>query len=234
MAKAQISRKKLLEEPDEFLSGSQRIWMWVNQNRNKAWMIGGGIVVAVLLAVGGKAYIEWSSGQRLTTVAAAVALYTQAPDGAIPADLQHELATLADRYAGTREGAVARYFQAGALAAAGESEKARQFYLTLSAPGAQPGDLTLLARQALAYLDLAGGSVDAALTAFQDLLKVQGGVVSRAQIMLEIAAIHEKQGRAAEARRVYQDIVAEHPDGSWVAAAKDRLRFLDELSPSAS
>jgi len=234
MAKAKISRKKLLEEPDEFLSGSQRLWLWANQNRDKAVMIVGGIVVAVLLAVGGKAYSERSNEQRLTAVAAAVARYTQAPDGAIPADLQHELATLADRYAGSPEGAVARYFQAGALAAAGESEKARQFYVTLSAPGAQQDDLTVLARQALAYLDLAGGSVDTALTAFQDLLKLQDGAVARAQIMLEIAAIHEKQGRAAEARRVYQDIVAEHPDGPWVAAAKDRLRFLDELSPSAS
>ena len=52
--------------------------------------------------------------------------------------------------------------------------------------------------------------------------------------MLEIAAIHEKQGRAAEARRVYQDIIDEYPDGSWVAAAKGRLRILAELSPSAS
>ena len=199
-----------------------------------AGMIAGGIAAAVLLAVGVKGYIERSHGQRSTAVAAAVARYTQAPGGAIPADLRQELAALADRYAGSPEGAVARYFQAGALAAAGETEKARQIYAALAAPGAQQGDLALLARQALAYLDLAGGSVDAALSAFQDLLKAQGGAVARAQIMLEIAAIHEKQGRAAEARRVYQDILAEHPDGSWAATAKDRLRLLAESGPPAS
>ena len=209
MSQAKISRKKLLQEPDEFLSGSQKIWLWVHENREKTGMIAGGI-------------------------AAAVARYTQAPGGTIPADLRKELGTLADRYAGSPEGAVARYFQAGALAAAGETEKARQIYSTLTAPGAQQGDLALLARQALAYIDLAGGSVDAALTAFQDLLKAQGGAVARVQIMLEIAAIHEKQGRAAEARRVYQSILADHPDGSWVATAKDRLRLLAELNPSAS
>ena len=52
--------------------------------------------------------------------------------------------------------------------------------------------------------------------------------------MIEIAAIHEKQGRAAEARRVYQDLLAEHPDGSWAATVKDRLRILGERGPSAS
>jgi len=234
MSQAKISRKKLLQEPDEFLSGSQQVWLWVHENRDKAAMIAGGIVAVILLGVGVKAYVERSSGQRSNAVAAAVARYTKAPGGAIPADLRQEFATLADRYTGSPEGAVARFFQAGALASSGETEKARQIYATLVTPGAQQGDLALLARQALAYLDLAGGSVDAALTSFQDLLKVQGGAVARAQIMLEIAAIHEKQGRTAEARRVYQEILAAHPDGAWGVTAKDRLRLLAELSPSAS
>jgi len=234
MSREKISRKKLLQEPDEFLSLSQRVWLWVHENREKTGMIAGGIAAAILLAVGAKAYSDRSHGKRSTAVAAAVARYTQTPGGAVPADLRQELAALADRYAGSPEGAVARFFQAGALAAAGETGQAREVYTTLAAPGAQQGDLALLARQAVAYLDLAGGAVDTALASFQELLKAQGGAIARAQIMLEIAAIHEKQGRAAEARRVYQDILAEHPEGSWAVMAKDRLRLLAELVPSAS
>jgi len=234
MSRETISRKKLLQEPDEFLSLSQRVWLWVHENRRQAGLMLGGVVAAVLLAVGVKSAIDRSHAQRSTAIAAAVTRYTQAPGGALPADLRQELATLADRYAGSPEGAVARYFQAGALAAAGETEKARQAYATLASPGAQQGDLSLLARQALAYLDLGSGSVDAALSSFQELLKAQGGAVARTQIMLEIAAIHEKKGRAGEARRVYQEILADHPDGSWAQTAKDRLRVLAEAGPSAS
>ena len=234
MSREQMSRKKLLQEPDEFLSLSQQIWLWVHENREKSGMIAGGIIAAVLLAVGVKGYVERSHGQRSTAVATAVARYTDAPGGAIPADLQKELATLADRYAGSPEGAVARFFEAGALAAAGETAKARTIYAAVVSAAAQQPDLALLARQSLAYLDLAGGSVDAALASFQDLLKTSNGAIARAQIMMEIAAIHEKQGRTAEARQVYQDVLAQHPDGSWAAAAKDRLRVLAERAPSAS
>jgi len=234
MSREKISRKKLLQEPDEFLSLSQRVWMWVHGHREKTGMVAGGVVVVVLLAVGVKSYVDRSGGQRSTAVAAAVARYTQAPGGAIPADLRQELSALADRYAGSPEGAVARFFQAGALVAAGETETARQLYTTLAGLTAEHDNLALLARQSLAYLDLAGGAVDSALTAFQDLLKMQDGAVARAQIMLEIAAIHEKQGRAAEARRVYQDLLASHPDGSWAGTARDRLRILAESGPTAS
>jgi tetratricopeptide (TPR) repeat protein len=234
MSRETISRKKILQEPDEFLGLSHQVWLWVHENRDKAGMIAGGIAAAILLVVGVKSYIERSHRQRSTAVAAAVARYTQAPGGAIPADLRQELATLADRYAGSPEGAVARFFEAGALAAAGEKEKARQMYAALAGLGAQQADLALLARQSLAYLELASGALDPALTAFQDLLKSQGGAIARAQIMLEIAAIHEKKGRSAEARSVYQELLAEHPDGSWAATAKERLRVLAEMGPAAS
>ena len=73
MSQVKISRKKLLQEPDEFLSLSQQVWVWVHENRDKTGMIAGGIAVAVLLAVGVKAYIDRSSGQRSNAVAAAVA-----------------------------------------------------------------------------------------------------------------------------------------------------------------
>ena len=36
MARDKISRKKLLQEPDEFLSLSQRVWLWVHENQRAA------------------------------------------------------------------------------------------------------------------------------------------------------------------------------------------------------
>jgi tetratricopeptide (TPR) repeat protein len=233
MAQEKVSRKKLLQEPDEFLSRSQQAWTWVHDNQKLAGIATGGIVAVLLLAVGIKGYVESSREKRSDAVAEAVAKYTQAAGGTIPVELRHEIAGLADRYAGSYEGSVARYLQAGALAAAGEKEQARQIYTALSVPGAKSGDLAVLSRVALAYLDLAGEAPDNALKAFQDLLKTEGTAVPRAQIMMEIASIHEKQGRPADARRTYEELLADHPDGAWAAPAKDRLKQLP-AGPSAS
>jgi TolA-binding protein len=234
MSKNKISRKKLLEEPDEFLSLSQRVMLWAHENRQRAAIAAGVVVGVVVLGVAAKSLVERSTEKRAQAVSTAIARYAQAGDGAIPADLQRELASIAERYAGSAEGDVATYFQAGALAASGEVEKARQLYTKLAAPGAKSGDLAVASRVALAYLELAGGAADAALASFEKLLKDEGTAVPRAQLMMEVAAIHEKRGRVADARKVYQELLAAHPDGSWAAEARERLRALDNRGPSAS
>lgn len=233
MSRDTISRKKLLQEPDEFLSLTQRVWLWVHQNPARTAAIAGGVVAVVLGGLLTQSLVERSREKRATAVAAAVAAVSQGGEGKAPADAARELAALATTYDGTPEGRLARYFEAGARVAAGETEPARQLYRTLAALQ-DAGELATLSSVALAYLDLSQGRSDAARSAFEELLKRKDVAVPRAQIMMEIAAIHEKQGRAAEARRLYRDLVAEHPDGSWATQARERLRLLGDLSPAAS
>lgn len=233
MAKITASRKKELQEPDEFLSVSQRVWVWLHENRDRAAMAAGGIAAVVLIAVGAKSYVERSREQRAADVSAAVARYVEAGSKPAPAELRDELASLAARHTGTVPGAVARFFQAGALGAVGDVEQARRILGELSARSGA-GDIGVQARVSLAYFELAGGKTDAALAAFQELLKIEGTAVPRAQILTEIAAIHEKKGQTAEARRVYEDLIANHPDGPWVAEAKQRLKMLTERGTPAA
>ena len=225
MSRVKVSRKKLLQEPDEFLSLSQRAWLWLHGNRDRAALIGVGIVAVVLLVVGVRAYGDRARGQRAAAVSGAVSRYVDAAGSGPSAETLQELATLAERHAGSAEGILARFFQAGSLATSGDADGARRIFTELST-GA--GDVGVLSRVALAYLELAHGEADAALASFRELLKVEGTGVPRAQIMAEIAAIHEKQGRPAEAQRAYRDLIAEHPDGSWAGPARQRLQLLGE------
>ena len=230
---SQPSRKKLLTEPDEFISTSQHAWQWVLEHRNRALAIVGAAVGAVLLVVIVKAFIESSHEKRSAAVSSAVARYGEAPAGRLPADLLPELAALARKHAGAPEGKVARFFEAGALAAGGELEKSRQAYQELSTAD-KSGEIAPLAGVALAYMELAQGRDEAALTAFQGLLGTKDAAVPRAQLMMEIAALHEKRGKTAEALEAYREVTASHPDGSWAAEAKERVKALAGRGPAAS
>ena len=229
----QQSRKKLLNEPDEFISTSQHVWLWVTGHRTRAAAIAGGVVGAILLAVAVKAFIDHSRQSRSESVSAAVTRYGNAADGKPRADLLPELSGLAKKYAGAPEGKVARFFEAGALDASGDTDKAREAYRELAA-AKDAGELAPLAGVALAYLELAQGKDDAALASFKSLLEAKDAAIPRAQIMLEIATLHEKRGKTAEALEVYRELVASHPDGSWSAEVKERLRALAGSGPAAS
>jgi TolA-binding protein len=230
---SQPSRKKLLKEPDEFISTSQHAWQWVLEHRSRAGAIAGAAVGAVLLVVVVKALIQSSHEKRSAAVSAAVSRYGEATEGKLPADLLPELSGLARKYAGAPEGNVARFFEAGALASGGEFEKAREAYQELKA-AEKGGDLAPLAGVALAYLELAQGRDDAALAAFQGLLAGKGAAVPRAQLMMEIAALQEKRGKTAEALEIYREVAASHPDGSWASEAKERVKTLAAKGPAAS
>lgn len=233
MSQQQVSRKQLLKEPDEFISTSQHVWAWVNEHRSRAGAIAGAVVGAILVAVVAKALVEHSREKRDAAVSAAVARYAQAGEGTLPADLRGEFSELAKKYAGAPAGRVARYFEAGALSAAGDAEKARQAYQELATAKAD-AELAPLSGVALAYLELSQGRDDAALAAFGALLEDKAAALPRAQILMEIAALHEKRGKTAAALEAYREVVAAHPDGAWAAEAKERVRALSGRAPAAS
>lgn len=229
----QQSRKKLLNEPDEFISASQHAWHWVSEHRTRAAAIAGGVVGAILVAIVAKSLVDSSHRSRDEAVSAAVTRYGKASGGTLPADLLPELSRLAQKHAGAPAGKVARFFEAGALAGGGEADKARGIYRGLAADAGVP-ELAPLAGVALAYLDLSEGKDEAALAAFQALLTGKDAAVPRAQLMMEVAALHERRGKTAEALEVYREVAAAHPDGSWAAEAKERVKALAGKGSAAS
>jgi tetratricopeptide (TPR) repeat protein len=210
------------------------VWNWVSENRTRAATIAGAAAGVVLVAVLAKSLFERSHAKRDEAVSAAVARYGQAAEGAPAADLAGEFSRLAKKYEGAPAGKVARYFEGAAQGAAGDAEKARQAYQELRGAGPAAGDLAPLAGVALAYLELSQGHDEAALGAFQGLLDDKAAALPRAQIMMEIAALQEKRGKIAEALETYREVVAAHPDGSWAAPAKERVRALSGKGPAAS
>ena len=91
MARVKISRKKLLQEPDEFLSLSQRVWLWVHENQGRTAAIVGGVAAAALLAVGAKAFVQYRAEARVNEVALTVERYLAPKEGAPVPDVSRDI-----------------------------------------------------------------------------------------------------------------------------------------------
>jgi len=215
------SPKKQAQEPDEFLDASHRLWVWASENRAKAVAAVGAVVAVLLVAILAKGLLERRREQRAAEVAAAIEQASASPDAASAA----ALGALADRIGTGPGGAVARYFAAGALAGAGEDERAAEAY-ERAARDAGGSDLAPLARLGAAYLALSRGEDAAAAAAFEALLATGDAVLPRALLRLELAALREREGRFDDARELLEEVSAAHPEGPLGTRARERLAAL--------
>lgn len=233
MAKTKISRKKLLSEPDEFLSLSQRIWYWVHENQTRTAGIAAGAAAVVLLIFLGMKLAQRSHAARVNDLARSVERYLAVKEGAVLAEVPRELEDFAKKHAGNTEGRLARYFLGGCLAGQGDYSRSAEAFLLVEKAATSRSDLGLLARAAQGYLALVRGEDNSALEAFQKLLEEKGVAVPRAQLKIQIGMILEKKARVAEARRIFQDVAQAFPQSAWSAKAEERLRLLDKQGKSA-
>jgi len=234
MARVKISRKKLIQEPDEFLSLSQRVWLWVHDNQGRAAAIAGGAVAAVLLVVLVAALVKSSRNARVEAVATVMDRYLSPKEGEAVPDVSGDLTGLAQKYAGDTEGALAQYFLGGYHGVKGDYARSAEAFAQVEKNAPAGTGLGTLARVAEGYLALARGESDRALEDFQKLVQDTGAVVPRAQLHLEIGAILEQKGRLTDARRVYEEVSQAYPDSSWQTKAKERLRSVGERMKAAS
>jgi hypothetical protein len=234
MARVKISRKKLVQEPDEFLSLSQRVWLWVHDNQGRAAAIAGGAVGAVLLVVLVSSLVQSSRNARVEEVARVMDRYLAPKDGAPVPDVSRDFADLAQKYAGDTEGVLARYFLGAYHGAKGDYARAGEAFAEVGKNAPAGTGLGTLARVAEGYVALARGESDRALEDFQKLVQDKGAVVPRAQLQMEIGALLEQKGRLADARRVYEEVSQANPDSTWHTKAKERLRAVTERMKAAS
>jgi tetratricopeptide (TPR) repeat protein len=78
MAGKKVSRKKLLKEPDEFISTTARIIQYLRDHRRQITLYGIIAVAAVAAGLGGYSYLLWKEGKAQAIQQQALQLYQEA------------------------------------------------------------------------------------------------------------------------------------------------------------
>ena len=228
---------------NEFVEGVAKVTNLYQENKDRATMVGGIIVLAVILAAG---YLYWqkrSAEQAGELMGIAMTIY-QAPivppssvpgavqqPGSYPSEKARYEAALkafqdvANTYGSSKSGIAARYHAAETLFSLGRLNEAHTEYQAVIDKGGST-IYASMAKLGLASTMLAEGQTDQAIKAYQDLAAVRDGDVPVDGVLMQLAKAYEKTGKKAEARTTYKRVVDEFPDSPYAQSARQQMTLL--------
>ena len=134
-----------------------------------------------------------------------------------------KLKAAADAYPDSDAGITARYHYASSLAGVGKHDEAiRAFDEVVSRAGAS----SLYGRMALfgkADTQARGGQLDAAIATWQSLASSNDDALPKDAILMELGKTYQAAGKTEEARKMFTQLVDEHPTSPYTAEARAEL-----------
>lgn len=223
---AKINRKKLLKEPDEFLTFSERAVNWGRDNAKIIIGIAAALVLAVGAWVGLGAYFDYRSNQAANALAASFESYAKAVEGkADPAQekaARESLAKVVEQYGATPAGVQARLALGDMLLEQSKYAEAEKALSDLCEEPDLPAAMLPLAWHGLG-LSLEGQKkFGEAASAYQSAMK-ESGPALRNSFRLDLARVQEAAGDKQAAIQTYREAVAQPPTPRALDFARGRL-----------
>ena len=234
---AKVDRKKLLNEPDEFITFSDKAVRWIQENL-KVVIVGVAVVTVILAGVIGiRAYIdhrEFTAADALAPVMTGyAALLSQDADQAQIKAAEDALAKLVTEYGATTAGMQARLALGSLQAEKGKWQKALDTYTALCDEDDLAADFKPLAYwgkgQALEGLKKYGQAAEA----YAEAVRMAGPNQALA-FKLDRARVLAAAGQKDEAKALYREVLGRKPDPQSAAEATARLVALGESVPAGN
>lgn len=132
---------------------------------------------------------------------------------------------VADQFPGTQEGTFARYREAGAQLALGNSKEAAAAYQQVTDVGGA-AIYAEMAKLGLAEAQARAGEFDKAIETFKALSENKDGSLPVDGLLLRLGRMYREAGKTAEAEQTLNRLVQEFPDSQFVADARKELDVL--------
>ena len=229
---------------DEFVSGFEQVWLFVQQRRKELQIVA---AVALILVLGTWGLSAWRQQRTLEAeqafasaleifqapVTAELPLGAPPPAGTAYASAAEKygkaaaaFADVAGRFASLPVGPRALYYAGVARMEAGQTAEAEQVLSQVAALREPEALAPALARLALGELYRQSGRVDQAVDAFRQVVDDAQAPVPRDYALISLAAALEEAKRPAEARAAYERLGQDFPASVYAAEARRRAEFL--------
>jgi tetratricopeptide (TPR) repeat protein len=228
---AKISRKKLLKEPDEFLTFSGRALAWSKANTRTIIWAGSAVVLALALVVGIQSYISHRNAQAAADLGRVFAAYQTALAGQLEAKqaelVLQALESVAQEYSASPAGQQARLAYGNLCLQMNAFDPAAKAFAMLADEPRLPDALQPLAHLGLGQALEGQKKFTEAADAYAAAARLAGPNLA-AQARLDQARVLEAAGNPGAAMNLYRQLLKEPPDRGLQAAARARLVALGQ------
>jgi len=230
---------------DAFAETTAGTITWAVEHRSK--LIAAAIVLAVVAAaaVGAWAFVNYRNQQASQELSGALQKYNApirpAGEPAAPDQLSYvsgaerakaanaDFARIADKYAFTRNGRIARYFAGITLHDMGDNASAEKQLGQVA--GSRDAEIASLAKLALASIYQDANKTQPAIDLYKSLIEKPTTSVGKSTAQFELANLYEANHQPLEARKLYEQMQKDNPTGQIGQLAAQKLQTLHPPQP---
>jgi tetratricopeptide (TPR) repeat protein len=223
MAKDRVTRKQLLNEPDEFITTANRLIGWAKENTRMLCVVGCAILVGAALFSVFSYYRQVRADAAETRLGAALAKYQTAMEGkdaaaAIDAVREDFEAILAS-YGGTPAGRLGGVIYGNICVAAKSYDDAIVQYKKALAHFGKESSLGDVILNGLAAAYQQKGDYNQAISYYKQMAEGTGTVLKDAALF-NLGRLYGQLGQSEESRKIYARLGTEFPESMYAKLVK--------------
>lgn len=228
MAKISSTYRSKPTEGDELASFAEKALSYVQEKPREVALAAGAVAAVVILLLVASFVSDRSARKQVLAVTGAIGRYAEnkGGDDAGLAAISDELEGVSRKYGSSDLGGQALFFLGGALGREGKHQEAAAIYQEVAGNFSDNETLSNSALLGAAYSYAAAGSEEEAIEQFRRLLALQGPVLPRSQIRLELANLLRSNGNLDEASTEYRLIIEEYPGSTQAGEAQKALSVI--------
>ncbi len=225
MAARKVSRKRLLKEPDEFLTFSARMIEFFQQNKKAVIgaVVAGFVVLA--LGVGLRAYFKQQSAAAFDLLSKVEKAYAdtvvkQGPQAALEA-VEKDLRHLVEDYGSRIAGRLGAYLYGAFLLEAGQADGAIENYQRALKYLEQYPGFKQIILSGLGHAYENKKQWEKALAFYQKVLDAETDLMDD-MALFQMGRLYEYAGKIAESRQAFKRLEEQYPQSLYAGPAREK------------
>ena len=220
-----ISRKKLLKEPDEFITTSGKMIQFAMEHKTQLTYAVGIVIALIVLIAGYRFFSIRSENKALALWDRAVTQYETSikTQDAIEAyrTVTEDFHVILDRYGNNAGGKLARITFANICYNAGEYNQAIKLYEESLKNFEHHPMIYNLILSGLGYANQQLNENQRAATYFEKIA-ASGGQVLRDEALFNLGVLYDKLGEREKSENAFNQITSDFPDSMYIDIVKER------------